>query len=154
MSNEAPQRLLETEGLGEALRTDLQRAAAHDVGYDVDAGLVRLESAMARGGPPPSDGGGTAAAASSGKGLAIVVGLALVVGAGAIAWSLASGQASTESGTVAAAGVEPALVPEAGAELAQTSLAAQPPTEPGTEPGSPSDDPGLLIIEEAEPEAE
>lgn len=97
MTASEPERLLDAEEIGETLRADLARAASHDVGYDVAAGAARFEAALARGAPPPPDGGGGAggvaagATGSAAKGLAVAVGLAVVVGGAAIGWSVTGG---------------------------------------------------------------
>lgn len=87
MSGDEPRRWLESDDVPEALREDLGRAAAHDVGYDVAAGAARFEAAPARGGPPGGDGGG-AAAAAGGKGGLMAIGLVVAVAGGAIGWAL------------------------------------------------------------------
>lgn len=144
MTSTDPERLLDSEGLSEALREDLARAAAHDVGYDVAAGAARFEATLAQGGPLPPDGGGGAAVAAGGsaKGLALVAGLALVVGGGAIAWSLGGGDAPPTSAPVAVADPEPASAeapptPEVEPEPAiepEPTPEPSPPTEPEAEP--------------------
>lgn len=106
MSDERPQRWLDDEGLDESLRTDLERAAVHDVGYDVEAGLARFEATLAQGPAGSSGGGGGAAAASGGKGLVLVIGAVLAIGAGVVAWSLLDREEPAGGVVAAAAGVE------------------------------------------------
>ena len=108
MSGPEPERWLDSEGLPEALRTDLARAAGHDVGYDVAAGAARFEATLAQGPLPPDGGGGGGAASGGGaaagggaKSLALVAGLVAVVGGGAIAWSVAGGEPEPASAPVA-----------------------------------------------------
>jgi len=120
MSTDEPQRWLESDGLDEALRADLEAAADDDVGYDVDAAVARFEATLARGGPPDGGGeagpGGTGAAvtaaggSAASKGLALVVSVAVIVGGGAIAWSLAGSGARTTSAPVVAADEQQARV--------------------------------------------
>lgn len=79
----APRRLLEDPETAEALRTDLQAAAAHQVGFDVTAGLTRFEAALAH---------NAAAASTSGlKATLMKLGVAGVVGGAAIGVALYSG---------------------------------------------------------------
>ncbi len=82
-----PPRLLETDGLDPALHTDMARAAAHDVGYDVVAGAARFEATLTAGGPPPGGGAGASAAAAGKGSLWVVAAVAAVVIGGAVTWS-------------------------------------------------------------------
>ncbi|MCH9687592.1 MAG: hypothetical protein K0V04_39540 [Deltaproteobacteria bacterium] len=152
MSGGPPQRLLDGGDLDPALRTDLSRAAGHDVGYDVAAGATRFEATLARGAPPPGDGGGTAAVATaSSKASLIVVGLVgAAVVAGAIAWAL-TGEDEPAPPAVAVAAVETQDEPTSpGLETPEPSTVVEPsiavePSAPAESEGEPAD---LIIIDD------
>ncbi len=145
-----PSRLLESEGLGEALKTDLARAAEHDVGYDVEAGAARFDAMLASGGPPPGGGGTEVAAGGSlAKGLSLVVGLAIVVGGGAIAWSLA-GSDEGDSKVVAAV---PSVADEIEESPPEPAVMKPEPVAEGIEPVAPPEPPEVVEAPSDEPEA-
>ena len=150
-----PSRLLESEGLGESLQTDLARAAAHDVGYDVEAGAARFEAMLASGGAPPEGAGEVAAGGSLAKGLSLVVGLAVVVGGGAIAWSLAGSDDGSPK-TVAAAPSAVEVIDEAPSEpMVPERGAVAEGVEPlvPSEPAAPAEVEVPDVVPPSEPEA-
>lgn len=81
-----PKRLLDDPETSDVLRDDLSAVKNADVGYDAEAGLARLQAAIAPQptGPAPSAGSGAAAAGAGGK-LALWLGAAVLAALGAVA---------------------------------------------------------------------
>jgi hypothetical protein len=163
MSTQAPRRWLETEDLDEALRVDLSAAAADDVGYDVTAAVTRFEATLARGGPSGGDGGGGAGGASStagtaagGKGLALVVGLAVVVGGGAIAWKVAGDGPRTTSAPSSVVAEREVAEPQPALDerevIAEVSAPVDAEGPANVDPPAEAERPAKAVTEPADPE--
>jgi hypothetical protein len=123
-----PTRLLEDAAEDDALRLDLQRAAKHDVGYDVAAGLVVFEASLAQ--TPATSGAEAAGATSTGMGVTTKWALAIVGAAGLVAGGVAVSSGGEPAPAVATVDRD---APERERSTADTPAAA-PQTDPDPDP--------------------
>lgn len=138
MSDREPIRMIDDDQEADALRVDLSRAAQHDVGYDVAAGVAAFEASLASapaGTEIAGSGGATGGGLGTGKLLLILVGVAAVGGAVAV------GVSNDEPAPIVAKAEpedpRPAIVPEpleTAPEPEQPAVVALPDPEPLTEP--------------------
>lgn len=125
----APRRLLEDPETAEALRTDLQAAATHQVNFDMTAGLARFEAALAQ---------NAAAASTSGlKATLLKLGVAGIIGGAAVGVALYAGEDSKPAEPVQTA-APPAPAPvrpqQASKPLVQAPVPEEKPVPAAEEP--------------------
>jgi len=140
VSDREPIRMMEDDQEAEGLRVDLSRAAEHDVGYDVAAGVAAFEATLASapaGTEVAGSGGAAGGGLGTGKLLMILVGVAAVGGAIAVG---VGGSSDEPAPVVAKAEPDPrpAIVPEPPAQEpampVQPTVASDPEPEPDSKP--------------------
>lgn len=145
MTDREPVRMIDDDREAELLRVDLSRAAEHDVGYDVAAGVAAFEASLASapaGTEVAGSGGATGGGLGTGKLLLILVGVAAV--GGAVAVGVSNDEPAPVVATAEPEDPRPAIVPEPPETAPEPETSAEPAVVPVPNPGPLSEpDPDL-----------